>query len=104
MMTALVWFVLFMQFFQAEPTSAMEEISMPLDDFEAAPEGWEYVGGWEFPGAKGSLEWDEAVAHKGKGSLRLDADFTKGGAYVGLWKRFGELNPTFAVRHLNQGF
>jgi hypothetical protein len=84
--TALIWFVLFMQFFQANPALAEQESSISLDDFEAAPQDWEYVGGWEFPGAKGSLEWDEAVAHKGKGSLRLDADFSKGGAYVGIWK------------------
>ncbi len=61
-----------------------------LDDINTS-QGWEYVGGWEFPGAKGSLEWDAAVTHKGKGSLRLDADFSNGGAYVGVWKKFAEL-------------
>ena len=57
-----------------------------LDDFETAPTEWKYIGGWEFPGAKGGLELDSAVAHSGKRSYRLDADFTGGGAYVGTWK------------------
>ena len=87
-----------MQFFQAKPALAAEESSISLDDFEAAPQGWEYVGGWEFPGAEGSLEWDSAAAHKGKGSLRLDADFSKGGAYVGIWK----VLPDFKGQYLKE--
>lgn len=93
--TTLIWFAFFAPFFDAEPALGAEEISISLDDFEAAPQGWEYVGGWEFPGAKGSLEWDEAVAHKGKGSLRLDADFSKGGAYVGIWKVLPDLKAQY---------
>lgn len=61
-------------------------IIMPLDDFEAEPTGWKFVGGEEFPGAKGSLQRDLSRAHGGKGSYRLDADFRGGGAYVGTWK------------------
>jgi len=57
-----------------------------LDGFETAPEGWGYIGGEEFPGAKGSLSLDAAVAHGGKRSYRLSADFTGGGAYVGTWR------------------
>lgn len=96
--TALIWLALFMQFFQAKPALAAEESSISLDDFEAAPQGWEYVGGWEFPGAEGSPEWDSAAAHKGKGSLRLDADFSKGGAYVGIWK----VLPDFKGQYLKE--
>src|SRR5262245_25282832 len=57
-----------------------------LDDFEKAPQGWTFVGGEEFPGAKGSLVLDSAVAHGGKSSYRLSADFSGGGAYVGTWR------------------
>ena len=96
--TALIWLALFIQFFQATPALGAEESSISLDDFEAAPQGWEYVGGWEFPGAKGSLEWDTVAAYKGKGSLRLNADFSKGGAYVGIWK----VLPDFKGQYLKE--
>lgn len=96
--TALIWFALFVQFVQAKPASAEEDSPISLDDFEAASQGWEYVGGWEFTGAKGSLEWDTTTAHSGKGSLRLDADFSKGGAYVGIWK----VLPDFKGQYLKE--
>jgi hypothetical protein len=73
------------------PKDENDKIILDILDDKNTTQGWEYVGGWEFPGAKGSLEWDAAVAHKGKGSLRLDADFSKGGAYVGLWKKIADL-------------
>ncbi len=63
---------------------------VPLDDFEAEPRGWKFVGGEEFPGAKGSLVRDSTRAHGGKASYKLDADFRGGGAYVGVWK---DLDP-----------
>ena len=62
----------------------------PLDDFEAEPRGWKFVGGEEFPGAKGSLSLDRSQSHGGKSSFKLDADFRGGGAYVGCWK---EIEP-----------
>jgi len=62
-----------------------------LDDFEKAPQGWTYVGGEEFPGAKGSLALDPAVAHGGSRSYRLSADFSGGGAYVGTWRTLDQL-------------
>lgn len=64
---------------------AAETVSV-LDDFESDPMAWRFVGGEEFPGAKGSLERDTSVAHAGGASLRLDADFAGGGAYVGVWR------------------
>ena len=73
------------------PKDDNEKIILSIFDDKNTTRDWEYVGGWEFPGAKGLLEWDAAVAHKGKGSLRLDADFSNGGAYVGIWKKFAEL-------------
>jgi len=65
-------------------------VVLALDDFEAETKGWKFVGGEEFPGAKGALERDTSRSHGGKGSFRLDADFRGGGAYVGSWK---ELQP-----------
>jgi glycosyl hydrolase family 16 len=62
-----------------------------LDDFEKDPKGWSFVGGEEFPGAKGSLTLDGAVAHGGIRSYRLAADFTGGGAYVGTWRDLASL-------------
>ncbi|MBE3124016.1 MAG: hypothetical protein IMZ65_04360, partial [Planctomycetes bacterium] len=44
--------------------------------------GWTFDNGQEFPGATGKLSVDAAAKHNGKDSLRLDADFTKGGNYV----------------------
>jgi hypothetical protein len=61
-----------------------------LDDFEAEPKGWKFIGGEEFPGAKGSLSHDSSRSHGGKASFKLEADFRGGGAYVGSWK---ELQP-----------
>ncbi len=61
-------------------------VTLRLDDFEGETKGWKFVGGEEFPGAKGVLVRDAGSAHGGKGSYRLDADFRGGGAYVGSWK------------------
>lgn len=62
-----------------------------VDDFEKDPPTWAYVGGEEFPGAKGSLTMDTAAPHGGKRSARLSADFSGGGAYVGTWRDLGSL-------------
>lgn len=62
-----------------------------LEDFEQAPSAWTYVGGQEFPGAKGSGSVDASVAHTGKRSYRLEADFTGGGQYVGIWRSMAVL-------------
>jgi len=63
-----------------------------LDTCDQAPSGqWKYIGGQEFPGAKGGLELDAAVKHGGAASYRLDADFTGGGAYVGWWMTLDDL-------------
>jgi hypothetical protein len=63
-----------------------------LDDFESNPTGWKFVGGEEYPGAKGSLALDPNHAHGGKTSYRLEADFSRGGAYVGSWKKLQALD------------
>jgi len=70
----------------ARPTS-----EVVLDDFEQNPAAWKYVGGQEFPGARGGVFLDSDVAHGGKRSYRLEADFSSGGAYVGVWRNLGML-------------
>ncbi|MDG3005067.1 glycoside hydrolase family 16 protein [Paludisphaera mucosa] len=68
------------------PAQAPKPAAIPIDDFESDLKGWKFVGGEEFPGAKGALERDATAARAGKESLRLDGDFRGGGAYVGSWK------------------
>jgi hypothetical protein len=53
-----------------------------LDDFAQGIAGWGFHPGTEFPGAKGSQAYDATVGRDGKGSLKVSADFTGGGAYV----------------------
>lgn len=62
-----------------------------LNDFEKDSEGWSFIGGEEFPGAKGSLALDPSTAHGGAKSLKLSADFSGGGAYVGSWRDLSSL-------------
>jgi hypothetical protein len=69
------------------PAAPPGTVQVLVDDFERDPVGWAWVGGWEFPGAKGAANREAAgVAHSGTHSYRLDYDFTGGGAYVGVWK------------------
>ena len=65
-----------------------------LDDF--SPEGfdWKFSKGDEFPGAKGALEIAKDAGPDGKAALRLRADLTGGGKYVGL----GKPMPTWGLR------
>jgi len=54
-----------------------------LDDFsQGISKSWGFHPGSEFPGAKGSQTHDPAVGRDGKGSLKVSADFSGGGAYV----------------------
>ena len=43
---------------------------------------WKYFGGDEFPGAKGALVLDKRVRKRGSAAMRLEGDFSGGGAYV----------------------
>lgn len=70
---------------------ARPKAGIVLDDFEQNPATWKFVGGQEFPGAKGGVFLDADVAHGGRRSYRLEADFTAGGAYVGIWRNLGVL-------------
>lgn len=76
----LAWLVL------AISSASAQSTGIAVDDFEGDLKGWKFVGGEEFPGAKGTMERDATVAHGGKASLRLDGDFRAGGAYVGVWR------------------
>lgn len=73
----------------AEPAGRAGTPVLLLDDFEQPTSPWSFVGGQEFPGAKGDLIFDEALAMSGRKSNRLRADFSGGGAYVGIWRTWG---------------
>src|SRR5450755_4141574 len=75
----------------AQAESKVSPKPILLDDFETEPKGWKYVDGREFPGGKGDLALDAADAHGGKQSYKLQADFTGGGAYVGVWRDLASL-------------
>ncbi len=66
--------------------AASAHASQAMTDLLAGPAaenyGWTFDNGREFPGATGKLSVDADAKHNGKDSLRLDADFTKGGNYV----------------------
>ncbi len=53
---------------------------MRLD--EGGPEEWKVGLGWEFKGAKATLETVKDMPAKGESCLKLAADFTEGGRYV----------------------
>jgi len=67
-----------------------------LDDFESGVTGWKFIGGEEFPGAKGALQADASVAYRGQRSYRLDADFSQGGRYVGTWRDLSAATGDFS--------
>lgn len=70
---------------------ALAPIEMPpvravLQDFgQSPPKGMRYIGGEEFRGAKGSAAVDAAVLHGAHRAYRLEADFSGGGLYVGIY-------------------
>lgn len=49
---------------------------------------WKYNSGHEFPGAKGSFVIDSDHCFDGNPTLQINADFTGGGAYVGVDRKF----------------
>ena len=57
--------------------------SVVISDFATDLQKWEYNGGWEFKGAKGSLT-HEPVGGRTGGAARLTGDFSKGGSYVAM--------------------
>jgi hypothetical protein len=63
-------------------TTAVAQQTTSLFDTKLKAFGWTFGNGPEFPGAIGELAVDEAVKHEGRSTLRLEADFSKGGGYV----------------------
>jgi len=53
---------------------------------------WGFNLGQEFAGAKGGLDLVRDQPEAGKNAMRLHADFTGGGAYVGVRKSFAQLD------------
>ena len=53
---------------------------------------WGFNLGQEFAGAKGGLDLVRDQPEPGKHAMRLHADFTGGGAYVGVRKSFSRLD------------
>jgi hypothetical protein len=75
------------------------ETAISLGDFEAYQEDWVLGLGPEFPGAQGATAIDTTPPPKqGKGALRLDVDFSKGGGYIQIGRRFPDGLP---LRTLN---
>ncbi|QDU76690.1 hypothetical protein Pan97_37450 [Bremerella volcania] len=84
------------------PTPPKVELakSIRLDDLGEEGTGtWQYNNGNEFPGAKGSLAAIEGPTD-GQSSLRLSANFSGGGRYVGARNRLAALDvkQTNAIR------
>ncbi len=64
-----------------------------LDEMLQAGElDWGFNLGQEFAGAKGSLDLVRDQPEPGQNAMRLHADFTGGGAYVGVRKSFAALD------------
>jgi len=67
--------------------------TIALDEMLQAGElDWGFNLGQEFAGAKGGLDLVADQPEPGKYAMRLHADFTGGGAYVGVRRSFGKLN------------
>jgi hypothetical protein len=65
--------------------STVEGPAVVLDDFDGTRKGWTFTNGQEFAGAKGSFTVESPGGRGGQGGGRLQADFSGGGAYVGVW-------------------
>ncbi len=59
-----------------------------LGDFSQDTKKWQLSLGAEFPGAQGTLELEADPEDAQKKNLRLTADFTGGGRYVGIGRQF----------------
>ena len=84
----------------APPTTKIEK-SIPLDEILQLGEvDWKFNLGREFPGAKGEVSVVKDEPKAGNNAMKLSADFTAGGAYVGIGKDFKSLavEVTNAIR------
>ncbi|MCA9069321.1 MAG: hypothetical protein KDA84_10380, partial [Planctomycetaceae bacterium] len=84
-----------------QPSRPKTEITktLRLDELLQLGElGWEFNLGGEYRGAKGGLDVVRDQPKSGVNALHLHADFTGGGAYVGMRRSFASLNvKTFNV-------
>lgn len=76
MIRALLFLMNFLSF-AATAAVITENLTMP-------DANWRYNDGREFPGAKGEFNFDTKILFGGQPTLRIDADFSEGGAYVGV--------------------
>jgi hypothetical protein len=83
---AVAFFCLLVLPLAAHAESKGDASGLLLDDFQADSRGWTFIDGREFPGARGDLVLDRGDAHGGTPSYKLRADFSSGGAYVGVWR------------------
>ncbi len=60
--------------------------TLPIAEFSSSLDGWEYYGGYEFPGATGQLVREASAGPKGVPCAKLTGDFTSGGSYVAMTK------------------
>jgi hypothetical protein len=70
-----------------------------LDDFEGTNSAWKFIVGEEIPKAGGLVELDSNAPHGGTNALRVDADFTSGGAFVGARRNLAP-GPDLLELHL----
>lgn len=80
------------RFLAGDDKRALVNKTIQLDEMLQAGEiDWEFNLGQEFAGAKGGLDLIEDQPEAGKYAMRLHADFADGGAYVGVRRKFAQL-------------
>ena len=81
------------RFQAANAKQALIRKTIQLDEMLQASElDWGFNLGQEFAGAKGNLDLIENQPAAGKYAMRLHADFRDGGAYVGVRRKFAQLD------------
>ncbi|HUT09914.1 MAG TPA: hypothetical protein VMY42_05425, partial [Thermoguttaceae bacterium] len=81
------------RFYPSDETATSVAKTIQLDEMLQAGEiDWGFNLGQEFAGAQGGLDLVADQPEAGKYAMRLHADFTAGGAYVGVRKSFSQLN------------
>jgi hypothetical protein len=88
---------------RVEPATVTKWVALDAE----GPKGWKLGLGWEFKGAKATLEAVKDVPAEGESCLKLAADFTEGGKYVEAWRPLGDLGlsdiTTFRFRVRAEG-
>ena len=80
-------------FYSSDENATSVSKTIRLDELLREGEiDWGFNLGQEFPGAKGGLDLVEDQREAGRNAMRLHADFTGGGAYVGVRRSFEQLD------------